>query len=95
MPLYKYECKDCNYGYTAQHTVDERYDERCGRCGGEVFIVIGRVGVNVFTPHFNVHLGEYVHSRQHQKTIMKMQGVESVGDASQEEIEKQAQYNKE
>jgi len=45
MPVYEYKCKACGYRFEAEQSISEDPLTECPKCGGEIFRLIGSVGV--------------------------------------------------
>jgi len=87
MPCYQYRCLKCHSEHESFHSVQNRNREQCPKCGGSVEIVVGKVSVHSFTPHFSLGLGVWVKSRSEERQICRAKGLEPVGDMKIDDID--------
>lgn len=45
MPLYEYKCKSCDHRFEVTQSISDDPLTECPKCGGEIFKLIGSVGV--------------------------------------------------
>jgi len=90
MPLYEYECPNCNTTFDAFRLVAERRNEICS-CGTPATIVIGgNVAVHIFTPYYSKALGRWLGNRQEKEAHLKANHLVEVPDVGIEDLEKEA-----
>ena len=78
MPLYQYQCLQCNYEEEARNRVDERADHLCSKCGSQSKIKFAPFNPIVFQEQVFEHLDVNpvrVSSRRQLKEECKRRGV--------------------
>lgn len=57
MPLYDYQCVECNHQFEAYSSIDNRHYVECIECGRECVIIIKKApGVSLFKAGFYEHV---------------------------------------
>jgi putative FmdB family regulatory protein len=81
MPIYQYECGDCQEITDAWRSVAERNDCPKCECGGETKKIISAYHAHGdLEPYFDDNLQTFIQSKQHRKQVMQEQGVfENIG----------------
>jgi len=80
MPLYRYQCKECNHEFEEYRPIDRRYDVLCPECGeGKIEIIIKKpASYHPFPEGWWEHLDVkpiYISSRRQLKDECKKRGL--------------------
>jgi len=80
MPIYEYECLECEKRFEELCNISERHDVRCNKCGEKVRLLVSTsISRDWFRPHWNEHLDTtrsiYVGSKKEYKRLCKDKGV--------------------
>jgi len=95
MPRYDYRCRDCFCQFESFSYINERYQKKCPECQSEfIEILLTTCNYQAFEPYDDPYLGVRITGREHKKQVVKGMGLTNVGDASFDEVERQAASNK-
>ncbi len=79
MPIYEYVCEKCKVRWEATHVMDERKDEYCPECGGQVDNLISTPYVKIFEPFFEPNLswrGDHITSEDQLRRLCRKKKVQ-------------------
>lgn len=87
MPLYAYECKECQSYKEEVHSVDDRHNAGHCACSGVYRIVITQVNTvdteHSFVPHYDYQLGKHFDTASEKKAYLeKTNQKQTSGDLS-------------
>jgi len=97
MPVYDYRCRKCHKEFEAFNYIDDRQLQKCIKCGSVceiIFTTPPAVHDLGWEPIWDNQLGRVVRSRKDRERAAKEIGLTNVGDATFEEVEREANYNK-
>ena len=76
MPIYEYECGDCQKITDAYRRVADLDNCPPCECGGKTKKIISAFWTHSdLTPYYDDNLQTHIQSKQHRKKVMKQQGV--------------------
>lgn len=75
MPMYDYECKECNKDWINFHVVDERGDEKCPCCKGEAIRLISSGPKPVVYNYYCDGIGAQITGPEQRAKLMKKKGL--------------------
>lgn len=82
MPIYTYQCLDCEALTDAYKKIDERNDCPICACGGQTKKIISNYfAISDLDPYLDMNIGSeptWVKSKQHRKQLMKENGVSEI-----------------
>jgi len=74
MPLYVYECKQCQHGFEAFSSVKQRKEMVCPRCGSSCNIILTAPNVQATKPFITPHIDgkpRLIKSKGHMREVLK------------------------
>ncbi len=74
MPVYIYNCKQCDKEWEAFRPMASRHDETC-KCGAKPDIVLRPGARPQVMEYFDVGLGVHITGPAHRRAVMKARGV--------------------
>ncbi len=100
MPIYPYECQDCNKDFeVAKRMADIDAEEMCRDCAStntkRTIALAAIEKSSAVQPYYEPALGCMINSKSHKKQILKDRGLEEVGNTSPESMYKHLEVPRE
>lgn len=76
MPVYEYECPDCEEEWESVHSVDTRKEESCAYCGEKATLLMSVGARPIIEEYYSENLGAIVTGPKHRRELMRQKGLE-------------------